>query len=268
MVDKPTVLATDLDGTLIPLDNDPIQQRDLQCLKKHFQSQADTLVFVTGRHLESALQAIDEHLLPKPDWIICDVGTSIYHYPNDGSVVLSREYSELLSELTAQVSLPAVRERLANHTELRLQEPEKQGAFKLSFYVTPSRVRSLAQQLTKELCNEPFEVISSLDPGGEQGLIDVLPRNVSKAFALQWWARATNRCNYEIVYSGDSGNDLAPLTAGFLAVVVGNAEPSLIAQVRSAPIAAGGERRLYIAQASATSGVLEGCRHYGLLNDT
>ncbi len=265
MNDKPTVLATDLDGTLIPLGNDPLQRNDLRQLKNHFRTEADTLVFVTGRHLESTRQAILEHDLPQPDWIICDVGTSIYRCEDDGSLTLVREYYELLSSIMATSSMETLRERLAKHCELRLQEPEKQGAFKLSYYTDGSDVRAVSQRLAVELSDEPFEVISSLDPFNGDGLIDLLPQDASKAFALRWWSQATGNSKDRIVYAGDSGNDLAALTAGYLAIVVGNANPQVVDQARSAHLAAAWERHLYVAQASATSGVLEGCRYHGLI---
>lgn len=265
MNDKPTVLATDLDGTLIPLGNDPLQRNDLLHLKDHFRSEADTLVFVTGRHLESTLQAILEYDLPQPDWIICDVGTSIYRCEDDGRLRLVREYYDLLSSILATQSMETLREQLTKRCELRIQEPEKQGAFKLSYYTDGSDVQAVSQRLKAELSDEPFEVISSLDPFNGDGLIDLLPRNTSKAFALRWWSHATGNNTERIVYAGDSGNDLAALTAGYLAIVVGNADQQVVDQARSAHQGAAWERQLYIAKASATSGVLEGCRHHGLI---
>ncbi len=265
MNDKPTVLATDLDGTLIPLDNDPMQHSDLLQLKGHFESQSDTLVFVTGRHLASTLQAILEYDLPQPHWIICDVGTSLYRCEQDGSVARVREYFELLSNIAASSLFESVKSRLALHDELRLQEAEKQGAFKLSYYTNGSQVQAVAELLQAELKNEPFQIISSLDPVHGHGLLDVLPRDASKAFALRWWSRITGIDSNKIVYAGDSGNDLAALTAGYRAIVVGNADQQVKDQVRSAHWAARWERQLYIAKAVASSGVLEGCRYYGLL---
>ncbi len=60
----PLVLATDLDGTLIPLANDEQNQRDLRQLKAELSDRDLSLVFVTGRHFESVQQAIAEYHLP------------------------------------------------------------------------------------------------------------------------------------------------------------------------------------------------------------
>jgi hydroxymethylpyrimidine pyrophosphatase-like HAD family hydrolase len=76
----PTLLATDLDGTLIPLDGEPQNRQDLQTLAALLERLGVALIYVTGRHLESVERAIDEHQMPRPDWLICDVGTSIYQH--------------------------------------------------------------------------------------------------------------------------------------------------------------------------------------------
>ena len=53
------VLATDLDGTLIPLDGNQQNQSDLQTLAAELERNDVTLVFVTGRHFESATRAME-----------------------------------------------------------------------------------------------------------------------------------------------------------------------------------------------------------------
>jgi len=74
------VLATDLDGTLIPLNGSDSNVSDLATLAEQLRPNNVQLVFVTGRHFESVTAAINEDRLPKPDWIFCDVGTTICVY--------------------------------------------------------------------------------------------------------------------------------------------------------------------------------------------
>jgi sucrose-6-phosphatase len=265
MNDKPNVLATDLDGTLIPLNDDPLHRQDLLRLTDHFQSQDDTLVFVTGRHLESTLQAIVDHNLPRPDWIICDVGTTICRRSEGGSYIQASGYAERLSSIIATSSIESVREQLSVMHELRLQEPEKQGPFKLSFYTSGNDIHAITRRVEAAIGDQPFCVIASVDPFNGEGLVDVMPRNASKGFALRWWAEATGHDAVRIIFAGDSGNDLAALTAGYLSIVVGNASKHVIDQTRASHRAEGWDHRLYIANGCATSGVLEGCLHYGLI---
>ena len=78
------ILATDLDGTLIPLPGNQANAADLAELTRLIPNRCVTLVFVTGRHLESVEAAIIEHGLPIPDWIICNVGTSLFQKSDQG----------------------------------------------------------------------------------------------------------------------------------------------------------------------------------------
>ena len=81
---SPHILASDLDGTLIPLEGEPENQADLQRLAEQLDRHGVTLVYSTGRHFASAAQAIDQFQLPQPDWLICDVGTSIFRRDDGG----------------------------------------------------------------------------------------------------------------------------------------------------------------------------------------
>ncbi|HAV12501.1 MAG TPA: hypothetical protein DCX06_03240, partial [Opitutae bacterium] len=65
-------LATDLDGTLIPLPNNDANVSALADLFKHHESGEINLVYATGRHFESVLEAIEHYTLPTPEWIVCD----------------------------------------------------------------------------------------------------------------------------------------------------------------------------------------------------
>ena len=68
-----------------------------------------------------------------------------------------------------------------------------------------------------------------------------------------------------LVFAGDSGNDLAALIAGYRTIVVANADRRLAQQVQDAHRAAGWKDRLHLARGRATSGVLEGCRRFELV---
>ena len=268
---KPRVLATDLDGTLIPLDDAPHNQSDLVALSQELTAVNATLVFSTGRHLASVMEAMRLHELPLPSWIICDVGTSIYQCAA-ATVDLAEEYQRTLARIVEDMPLIELQRRLDPFVQsgsLQLQESEKQGQFKLSYYARTSAAEcARTVNEIRELLAEwgaPYSMIDSVDPFNGDGLIDLLPRNVSKAFALRWLAAHQQWPEQEVVFAGDSGNDLAALTAGFLAIVVGNAHREVAAAAESAHEAAGWSQRLYLAEQSATSGVLEGCRQFGLL---
>ena len=64
--DTRRVLATDLDGTLIPLAGIEQNEFDLRTLASQLEQQRVMLVFVTGRHLASVVGAIQQFQLPPP----------------------------------------------------------------------------------------------------------------------------------------------------------------------------------------------------------
>ena len=88
---------------------------------------------------------------------------------------------------------------------------------------------------------------------------------MSKAHALEWWVQYVRLNREAIVFAGDSGNDLAALVAGYRTIVVGNADRQLARQVHDAHHEAGWNNRLCLARGRATSGVLEGCRWFELV---
>ncbi|MBC2600284.1 HAD-IIB family hydrolase [Puniceicoccus vermicola] len=260
------VLGTDLDGTLIPLPDCPENREDLEILKKGLESGGREVVFATGRHFESVLEAIEEFGLPQPQWLICDVGTSIYR-AKGGGYELYQPYVDHLSEKSGGIDRTDVEEAVSGIDGLELQGAESQGPFKISYFADNSRVDELVREMGRA-CEEkglPFLAMGSVDPFNQNGLLDLLPAGVSKAYALIWLATHADFRPEELVFSGDSGNDYAALVAGFRSIAVGNAASELVEKVAQEMKANGASERFYAAKAFATSGVLEGCRHFGLL---
>lgn len=260
------VLATDLDGTLIPLNQDPKNQSDLRLLADQFQARGNSLIFVTGRHFQSVSQAREDFQLPLPEWIICDVGTSIFQRQESGEFTLVTAYQDYQDQIIDSMPVETLRDQLETIDGLRLQEPVKQGRFKLSFYADAEQLETLVDQIQEILTqtNAPYSIIHSVDPFNGDGLIDLLPATVSKALALEWWTEYNGYDPANIVFSGDSGNDLAALTAGYRTILVGNADRRLAQRVYNLHQTSAWKNRLYLAQGTATSGVLEGCRWFGL----
>lgn len=262
-------LATDLDGTLIPLSDsqhtmNPQHRADLVRLQEILQRHQLPLIYVTGRHLASVRQAMEQYQLPQPDWICCDVGTTIYSLQKSGDYAVAADYAQSLSSIAGHTCQQRLRQIAACQAELKLQEAEKQGAFKLSFYTDaaamPDTVRKLEHQLSQQ--NLPFVVIHSVDPFTADGLIDVLPAGVSKAFALQWWCQRHAAKPDQVLFAGDSGNDTAAFNAGFLAILVANTPSAIARDVRNWHQLQRWQNRFFQASGTATSGVLQGLQHY------
>lgn len=259
-----TVLASDMDGTFIPLDGNEENQRDLEILSNELHRKNAALVYVTGRHFELAMEAVYSYRLPVPGWMICDVGTSIYRHVGGHEFRAEESYADHLTEIVGDLGVDRLRNSLDEIDGLVLQPPEKQSRFKLSYDCDAARLDELTQQVLRVLDNAdaPYREIASIDPFTGGGLIDLLPRGVSKAYALEWWVEVQGRPADTIIFAGDSGNDLAALSAGYCSIVVGNARTSVIDQVAAAHQQAGWHDRLFLANKPATSGVLEGFRHF------
>ncbi len=239
---------------------------DLGRLKEFIRARQIQLVFVTGRHLKSVRSAITEHQLPYPDLVICDVGTSIYCVNGDRSFELCEDYARTLDEILSPRQLQEFGAQLESIVGLRQQESSKQGPFKLSFYCDSERLSHFSGAIFERINSGrvPIQLIASVDPFNNGGLIDLLPLGVSKAFALDWWIQYRGATAENVVFAGDSGNDLAALTVGYRTIVVGNADVELIEEVKARHEQLGFADRLFVALERATSGVLEGCRHWNI----
>ncbi len=269
------ILATDLDGTLIPGDslapNDP-QYQALATLRLLAADERLEIMFVTGRHHDSVIEVMQAKGLPSPQWIICDVGSSIFQRGQPSQQQPYRPvqaYVNHLDQIVGSFSIQQLSAQIATGDDLRLQEPEKQGRHKLSYYCDAQRLdrHVLTIQHTLEQRRAPYRIVSSIDPFNGDGLIDLLPLGTDKASALLWWANFRGFDSNTIVFAGDSGNDYAALTAGFRAILVGNADRALAVRVADHHRRAGHPTQVYLARGHATAGVLEGCRWFGLVQD-
>ena len=262
----PRVLATDLDGTLIPLPGNDDNLTALEILRQAFQAERLRLVFATGRHLESVLDAMRQHALPTPDWIVCDVGTSIYRRKQDVFVRFVL-YEEMLAGQTHGADRVDIERLLIGINGLTLQPSDRQQRFKISYVSSAAGAEQLADLVNRRLAGShlPFACLTSIDPFHNVGLLDILPVGASKAAALLWLATQAAFSPDEIIFAGDSGNDFAALACGFRAIVVANAPAGLADRVERELNRRHLAHRLFRAAQPATSGVLEGCRHFGLV---
>ena len=77
------LLCTDLDRTLLPNG----KQRESSRARVRFRALTDhpqvILVYVTGRHQTLIELAIRNYRVPEPDYVIADVGSTIYKLEND-----------------------------------------------------------------------------------------------------------------------------------------------------------------------------------------
>lgn len=259
------LFASDIDGTLIPYEDSHEQQVGRREFFSVLAAFSDLMLcYATGRSLKLALAAIDQFGLPLPAVLICDVGASIY-WREHGRWVLDQNYSSKLKAIwkgkTAQDLIAA----LSDLDYLTLQEEEHLSDFKVSYYLPLNiKQQQLNQQLAERLSGSGFlsSIIHSVDPVRNCGLIDLLPHGVDKNFALHFLAQKKRFRPADIVYAGDSGNDLAAFLGGFNAIVVANTPEEVKASVRKQQ-QSGGLGEIFFAQHDSILGVNEGLRFFG-----
>jgi sucrose-6F-phosphate phosphohydrolase len=267
MRESQALLASDMDGTVIPLEDVPERRAEVQEFREAVEgARGLTLAYVTGRGIGLAEKGIAQFGLPLPHFQVCDVGTSLYRV-KEGSFLPDLDYAARMREAMGGLDFQEVREHLEPIAHLLLQPWERQTEFKLSYHLPdqedhPEIVESVRQRL-EELDGGVQAVYSVGAPSG-RGLLDLLPGGVAKDFALHYLRELTGMEPYQVVYAGDSGNDLAALLAGYRGIVVANAGKELLDGLRMWEEDGGLPAEIHFSRHPYAKGVLEGGRHFGI----
>ena len=267
------ILATDLDRTLLPNGSWPPDPGAIDLFNELTERHGVFVVYVTGRNLDLAENAIKEYGIRYPHMLIGDVGTSIRKY-EQGTWATHGGWEAHIRQTSPRWDAQAVRAAIRSVDGISEQESEHCSAFKQSYYVDHERSETVLQMVDDRVKGRFDEVIVySYDSRSGQGLLDFLPHSATKQTALEYVADEHGVNKTEVVFCGDSGNDIFPLTAGFSGVLVRNADEQLVENVKQATdtnpalrvyFATGGFKGL---SGFYTSGVIEGAYHYGLFHD-
>lgn len=262
------LLASDMDGTVIPLEVNPQRVQEIATFRDSVEAEADLgLAYVTGRDLPLALKGISQHGLPAPGILVCDVGTSVYH-ATDSGFQKDLEYVRLMEEARGGLDVREVRHEVAHLPGLLLQPENRQTESKLSYHLTPDSDHQQIVASVREVLHRlggTLQAVYSVGAPRGTGLLDLLPAGVAKDFAIRYLHDHTGVDPESLIYAGDSGNDLAAMLTGFKVIVVGNATPGLKEELTTRGRELGIVERLYFARGFYAAGVMEGCRHFGLL---
>ncbi|MDX2418616.1 MAG: HAD-IIB family hydrolase [Xanthomonadales bacterium] len=264
------ILATDMDRTLLPNGSWEADKNAVELFNELTRKHGVMVVYVTGRNLQLTEAAVSEFGVRPPDILIGDVGTSIRKYEN-GDWRFDEGWIDHVRRASPRWDAEAIRVVVAGIDGLREQEPEHQNPFKQSYYADHARKENILAAIAERVEGRYDEVaVYSYDSMDDKGLVDFLPNSATKQTALEYVAEEYGCEKGEVVFCGDSGNDIFPLTAGFLGVLVRNADEQLVENVRSAMAEYPG-LKAYFAKGGFmglngyyTSGVLEGASHYGL----
>jgi sucrose-6-phosphatase len=267
------ILATDLDRTLLPNGSWPADSNAIELFNELTQKNDVLVVYVTGRNLNLTEKAIAEFEIRFPHVLIGDVGTTIRMYDNH-QWKIEEGWSSLVMQSSPRWNVNTIRKTVSDIEGLIEQEEEHCGLFKQSYYVDHENKDDILSAVDELIKNHFDEVIIySYDSQSGKGLLDILPNSATKQTALEYIADKFNVPKSEVVFCGDSGNDIFPLTAGFSGVLVKNADDQLVEKVREKS-ELNSDIKLYFARGDFrglsgfyTSGVIEGAYHYGIFSD-
>lgn len=265
------LLCTDMDRTLLPNGQAVASDGAIEKLKALLQASDVKLVYVTGRDKQLVEQAIAEFNVPQPDYVIADVGTSIYQL-TDGVWSEINEWADEISNGWQGKSGAEIDRLIELHQGMRLQEPDRQKNFKLSYYVEEQvNHEQLIDQLHANLALAGLQVniIWSVDDMTQTGLVDILPAGASKYDAIRFLMDYLGVDLEHTVFAGDSGNDISVLASPLHAVLVANASQAVKETAIQLAEQAGLGEFLYVAQGdflgmngNYCAGILEGIAHY------
>ncbi|HAO11857.1 MAG TPA: alpha,alpha-trehalose-phosphate synthase [Planktothrix sp. UBA8407] len=234
------VLATDLDGTF--LGGSPQERQDFY---NYLRVKRDRLllIFVTGRSLELTLRLYEEKnlIIPRPDYIIGDVGTTVYEGKTLKPVAKVQNWIADIwgnsSEFAGQI--------LVDEPGLTLQTLSPQ--YRVSYYYKPDQNQ---ERIIQKIQAAGFECIMSADK-----YLDILPKGVAKGSTLLKLIDWLNISPYQVITSGDSLNDLSLFETGLKSIAVGNSELKLVEKIKTL-------NNVYYSDFPGVTGIWDGIKYY------
>ena len=265
------LLCTDMDRTIIP-NGRQVEHPDARPqFAKLCSIPQVKLVYVTGRSLTLVKQAISEYDLPEPEYIISDVGTIIYE-KKKSTWQKMQTWQERIAKDWQGKTHDQLQKALNTIVEIELQEEHKQNDFKLSYYISmDADHKSILTKIESRLAKLGVNVslIHSFDEPEQIVLLDILPRNATKKHAIEFLQKQLGYKTREIVFAGDSGNDLQVLSSSIPSILVANAEDDIKEKARKLADKNGQTQTLFLAEeenfalgGNYTAGVLQGLIYF------
>jgi sucrose-6-phosphatase len=259
------LFATDLDKTLIP-NGSAEYDNSLNFLFSSLEKNNIAVAYISGRSLDSVINAIKEFKLKWPDFIISRVGGEIYSSVK-GELVKSEDWLGKIKTQNKNWNIDFVKKLLNDVSELEPQAEADQSEFKISYFITDfDNADSVKSHVYKIL--DSNEVNANLvmfkDSESRTVYFDVLPFGVNKIEALDF---LVNKEGFEdVVFAGDSENDLDVLNSDRKSILVKNATDEVKVEITSdyCYVCQGNEKF----NGNYSSGIIEGLMHYGWIEST
>ncbi|OUC16146.1 MAG: haloacid dehalogenase [Alkalinema sp. CACIAM 70d] len=268
------LICTDLDRTLLPNGKQAESPMARERFTRLVARPEVSLAYVSGRHRASVESAIETYQLPAPDWVVGDVGSTLYHV-RDNDWEASQIWEQTISgdwQGWTALDLQEILEDLADSPHLTLQETQKQSRYKLSYYLAlEADLMALQEKIHQRLAekNIAASLIYSVDEAVNVGLLDILPARATKLHAVEFLMQQQGFDYSNTVFAGDSGNDLPVLASSVPSVLVANAHRDVIDQAQAQAQEQETLDRFYLAQGNFlgmngnySAGILEGIAYY------
>jgi len=243
IADKDFVLATDLDGTFLG---------GTDAERKQFYDWIEAsrdrvgLIFVTGRDPGYIRELTRKQRVPKPDFVVGDVGTTIASVDEDHFLT---PIGPLEAEIAAAWGDAGMRVQAALQGVKGLKLQSSGFRYRVSYDMDPELFETRALDIVAGLG------LDALLSAGQ--FFDVLPKDVSKGPSLLRLLAHLDIDNRKVLVAGDTLNDLSMLTMGLPAVAVGNSEPALLAEVADLDF-------VHTARQHGVAGIAEAIIHHKL----
>ncbi len=270
---KTILLCSDLDRTLIPNGDAPESPKARHAFRHLAAHPKIRLAYVSGRDKKLVQDAIKAFDLPEPDFVIGDVGTSLYHIVG-GRWLPSEAWQDEIGRDWKIHDRDSIADLLAalDGNLLKPQPEEKQGRYKISFFTPPDvHWQPLKAKITDIFDEQGIwaNLIWSRDDETNQGLLDILPPRANKQQSIRFLLDSENIDPSHTVFAGDSGNDMDALTSGLNAILVKNADDDVIETAKDQLFRKGKADMLYVAtgmwgemNGNYAAGVVEGMIHF------
>ncbi|MCP9839204.1 HAD hydrolase family protein [Synechococcus sp. J7-Johnson] len=266
------LLCTDLDRTLLPNGEAPESPGVRDRFAAVVARPELTLAYVSGRDLMLVEQAIEQYGIPRPDWVISDVGSRMYHWQLQGGWLESMAWQMEIACDWPGLSSWDILEAFTSIEGPILQGQDRQSKYKLSYFlplgVDLVSLRQVMEARLMEL-QARSSWIYSFDEQAQMGLLDILPERATKLHAVEFLMHQLGLGSDSTVFAGDSGNDLPILVSSVPSVLVANAHPDVLKQAHEASRQRGTSQQLYLAQGHSlamngnySAGILEGLVHF------
>lgn len=265
------LLCTDLDRTLIPNGPQPESAIARELFAQLTARDDVTLVYVTGRDKALVIQAMIKYKLPAPDFVIADVGSTIYHIENNHWNHLEEWDAEISGDWNGN-SNKDIQLLLENYHKLHKQENSRQKTHKLSYYV-PLHIDQVLLLKEIDICLKNKKIDANLtwsvDEEADIGLLDILPASANKKHAIEFLMNLYDFNLDETVFSGDSGNDISVMASSICSILVANASKDVKKAAFEQAKMNNESESLYIAKGDCfgmngnyCAGIIEGMMHY------